>query len=79
MTKINPFLSAKYPILCACRLQPPCDDCAFRVQRFSSVKHVIFYYNVAPGSEIMPCIKIDKALGRYEIMPITTPRIYGKI
>ena len=29
--------SLRYTILCTLRLQPPRDDCTFRVQRFSSV------------------------------------------
>ena len=37
MTKILPFLTARYTILCTRRLQPPRDDCAVRAQWFSSV------------------------------------------
>ena len=36
-TKILPFLTARYTILCTRRLQPPRDDCAGQVQWFSSV------------------------------------------
>ena len=36
-TKILPLLTARYSILCTRRLQPPRDDCAVRVQWFSSV------------------------------------------
>ena len=40
MTKKVPFLTVtcRYTILCTCRLQPPRDDCAVRVQWFSSVR-----------------------------------------
>ena len=37
MTKILPLLTPRYSILCTRRLQPPRDDCAVRVQWFSSV------------------------------------------
>ena len=37
LNKILPFLTARCIILCARRLQPPRDDCAVRVQWFSSV------------------------------------------
>ena len=36
MTKILPFLTARYTILCTRRLQPPCDDYPFEYS-FSSV------------------------------------------
>ena len=36
LTKTYPFLTARYPIFCTCWLQPPGDDCAVRVQWFSS-------------------------------------------
>ena len=39
MTKKLPFLTARYTILCARRLQPPRNDCAVRVQWFSSVNN----------------------------------------
>ena len=38
MTKILPFLTARYTILCNCRLQQPCDDDAVLVQWFSSMQ-----------------------------------------
>ena len=37
LTKIFAFLKARYTILCARQLQPSPDDCAVRVQWFSSV------------------------------------------
>ena len=37
LTKILPFLTARYTILCTPRLQPPLDDCAVQVQWFSSL------------------------------------------
>ena len=37
MTKILPFLTARYTILCTRRLQPPRDDGAVQVQWFSDV------------------------------------------
>ena len=37
MTKKLPLLSTMYTILCICQLQPPRDDCAVRVQWFSSL------------------------------------------
>ena len=37
LTKILPFLTARYTILCTCRLQPTRDDFAAQVQWFSSV------------------------------------------
>ena len=37
MTKTLPLLTARFSILCTRRLQPPRDDCAVRVQWFSSV------------------------------------------
>ena len=42
MTKILSFLTTtcRYIILCTCRLQPPRDACAIRVQWFSSVNLV---------------------------------------
>ena len=46
MTKTLPLLTARYSILCTRRLQPPSDDCAVRVQWFSSV-------SVHPGKLIL--------------------------
>ena len=37
LTKILPLITARYTILCTHRLQLPHDDCAARVQWFSSV------------------------------------------
>ena len=42
LTKIFPFLTAMYTILCTRWLQPTLDDCAVRVQWFSSVYIKIF-------------------------------------
>ena len=38
MTKILPFLKARFTIVCTRRLQPPHNDCTVRVQWFSSVR-----------------------------------------
>ena len=40
LNKILPFLTAMYTILCTRRLQPPCHDCAVRVQWFSSARTI---------------------------------------
>ena len=46
-TKILPFLSARYTILCTWRLQPTCDDCSVRVQWLSSVILVQFNFGTS--------------------------------
>ena len=38
LAKILPFLTARYTILCTCRLQPPHNDCTVPVWRLFSVK-----------------------------------------
>ena len=43
MTKVCPFLTTRYIILCTRRLQAPRDDCADRVQWFSSENKSIYF------------------------------------
>ena len=50
MTKIYSILTARYPILCTCRLLPPRDDCVVRVQCFSSV-HTVATFGVFDGED----------------------------
>ena len=40
LTKIIPFLTARYTILCTPPLQPPHDECAVQVQWFSRVNTI---------------------------------------
>ena len=56
MTKILSLLKARCSILCIRRLHPPRDDCAVRVQWFSSVDNVrlksYFEENIVWGSDL---------------------------
>ena len=57
LTKILTFSTARYTILCTCRLQPPSDDCAVRVQWFSSVDYVDASFLLFNWREA--CVKLE--------------------